>query len=67
MRYIIDKLKKEGKVDFYFNGHKFRTRKELDDFVKTIDFSGLCENDKKLLMCYKNTLDIYLMNDKYNR
>ena len=64
--YIIDKLKREGKVDFYFNGHEFRTRKELDDFAKTINFSGLCQNDKKLLICYKNTFDVYLMNDKNN-
>lgn len=64
--YIIDRLKDEGKVDFYFNGHIFKTRKQLDDYVRTLNFSDLCENDKKLLICYKNTFDIYLMNDKKN-
>lgn len=63
---LIYKLKYEGKVDFYFNGREFRTRKELDDYVKTINFSALCKNDKKLLMCYKNTFDVYLMNDENN-
>ena len=66
LNYIINKLKNEGKVDFYFNGREFRTRKELDDYVKTINFRDLCINDKKLLMCYKNTFDIYLMNDENN-
>lgn len=66
LNYIINKLKNEGKVDFYFNGREFRSRKELDDYVKTINFSGLCKNDKKLLMSYKNTFDVYLMNDKNN-
>lgn len=64
--YIIDKLKRNGMVNFYFNGREFKTRKELDDYVKTINFSGLSRNDKKLLICYKNTFDIYLMNDKNN-
>ena len=63
---IIDRLEREGKIDFYFRGREFRTRKELDDYVKSIDFHSLCGNDKKLLLCYKNTFDVYLMNDKYN-
>lgn len=65
-KYIIKKLEEEGKVDFYFKGQEFRTRKQLDDYVKSINFNSLCQNDKKLLLCYKNTFDIYLMNDKQN-
>lgn len=57
---------REGKVDFYFKGRTFNARKELDDYVKSINFSGLCKDDKKLLMCYKNTFDIYYRNDKNN-
>jgi len=65
-RNIIDKLDKEGRVDFIFQGREFKTRKELDDYVKSINFNSLCSNDKKLLICYKNTFDVYLLNDKNN-
>lgn len=65
-RNIIDKLDKEGRVDFIFQGREFKTRKELDDYVKSINFNSLCRNDKKLLICYKNTFDVYLLNDKNN-
>ena len=63
-RNIIDSLEREGQVDFRFKGKYFSTRKQLDDYVKTINFSSLCRNDKKLLLCYKNTFDKYLMNNK---
>ena len=65
-RNIIDRLDKEGKVDFIFKGREFKTRKELDDYVKSINFDSLCRNDKKLLICYKNTFDVYLLNDQNN-
>ena len=65
-RNIIDKLDKEGRVDFIFQGREFKTRKELDDYVKSINFNSLCSNDKKLLICYKNTFDVYLLNDINN-
>jgi len=61
---IIRKLENEGKVDFIFRGRTFNTRKELDDYVRSINFSSLCPNDKKLLICYKNTFDIYLRNNE---
>lgn len=63
---IIERLERDGKVDFYFKGHSFNSRKDLDDYVKSINFDNLCKDDKKLLMCYKNTFDIYYMNDKEN-
>jgi hypothetical protein len=65
-RNIIDRLEQEGKVDFIFGGRNFTTRKQLDDYVKSIDFNNLCKNDKKLLLSYKNTFDKYLINDKNN-
>ena len=65
-RNIIDRLDKEGKVDFIFKGREFKTRKELDDYVKSINFDSLYRNDKKLLICYKNTFDVYLLNDQNN-
>ena len=40
-KYIIKKLEEEGKVDFYFKGQEFRTRKQLDDYVKSINFNSL--------------------------
>ena len=61
---IIRKLENEGKVVFIFRGRTFNTRKELDDYVRSINFSSLCPNDKKLLICYKNTFDIYLRNNE---
>ena len=64
--YIIKELEEKGKIDFIFKGHNFRTRKELDEYVKNINFHSLCDNDKKLLICYKNTFDIYLTNDPNN-
>ena len=64
---IIKKLENEGKIDFSFKGVTFNTRKELDTYVKSIDFSSLCLNDKKLLICYKNTFDLYLRNEKDNK
>ena len=63
---IIKKLENEGKIDFCFKEKTFNTRKELDMYVKSIDFSSLCLNDKKLLICYKNTFDLYLRNEKDN-
>jgi len=61
---IIKDLETKGKAEFSFKGKIFNTRKELDDYVKSIDFSSLSKNDKKLLMCYKNTFDIYLRSQK---
>lgn len=63
---IIRKLEKDGKIDLVFKGKTFNTRKDLDDYVKLIDFSSLCKNDKKLLICYKNTFDLYLRNQPNN-
>ena len=63
---IIKKLEKEGKVDFIFKEKIFKKRKELDEYVKSIHFSTLPPNEKKLLICYKNTFDIYLRNDPKN-
>ena len=63
---IIKKLENEGKIDFIFRGRTFNSREELDSFIKTIDFSKLCQNDKKLLICYKNTFDIYHKSDPDN-
>ena len=57
---IIRELENTGKVNFIFEGHTFNTRKELDDFVININFHNLRKNDKKLLICYKNTFDLYL-------
>lgn len=65
-RHIIKTLEHDGKVDFYFRGKSFNSRKDLDDYVKSISFNSLCKDDKKLLMCYKNTFDIYHRNDKDN-
>ena len=65
-RNIINMLEREGKVNFIFRGRNFSTRKELDDYVKSINFSSLCQNDKKLLLSYKNTFDKYLITDKNN-
>lgn len=65
-RNIIKQLEERGKVDFYFRGHYFNSRKDLDNFVKSINFSSLSINDKKLLICYKNTFDTYYRNDKNN-
>ena len=65
-REIIRKLENEGKVDFYFRGNYFNSRKDLDNYVKTINFNSLYRDEKKLLLCYKNTFDIYLQNDKDN-
>ena len=65
-RKIIESLEEKGKVDFYFKGNYFNSRKQLDDYIKSIDFHGLSKNDKKLLICYKNTFDVYHMNDKNN-
>ena len=65
-RNIINMLEREGKVNFIFRGKNFSTRKELDDYVKSINFSSLCQNDKKLLLSYKNTFDKYLITDKNN-
>ena len=64
---IIEKLENEGKIDFIFRDETFNSRKQLDKYVQSIDFSSLSKNDKKLLISYKNTFDIYLKNDKYNR
>ncbi len=64
---IIEKLENEGKIDFIFRDKTFNSRKQLDKYVQSIDFSSLSKNDKKLLISYKNTFDIYLKNDKYNR
>ena len=61
---IIKDLETKGKAEFSFKGKIFNTRKELDNYVKSIDFSSLSKNDKKLLMCYKNTFDIYLRSQK---
>ena len=47
---IIKKLENEGKIDFIFKNKTFNTRKELDKYVKSIDFSSLSKNDKKLLI-----------------
>ena len=63
---IIRQLENDGKIDFIFQGKTFNTRKELDNFVKSISFENLSVNDKKLLICYKNTFDIYLRNDPNN-
>ena len=63
---IIKKLEYEGKVDFIFKGKIFKKRKELDEYVKSINFRALPQNDKRLLICYKNTFDIYLRNDQKN-
>jgi len=48
---IIKKLENEGKIDFIFQGKTFNLRKEFYSFIKTINFSRLCPNDKKLLIC----------------
>ena len=61
---IIKDLETKGKAEFSFKGKIFNTRKELDNYVKSINFSSLSKNDKKLLMCYKNTFDIYLRSQK---
>lgn len=53
-------------VDFYFKGHYFNSRKDLDDYVKIINFRNLCPNDKKLLICFKNTFDLNYRNDQNN-
>ena len=53
---IIRKLEIEGKVDFIFRGKISIKRKELDEYVKSISFRDLHPNDKRLLICYKNTL-----------
>ena len=65
-RHIIKTLEHDGTVDFYFRGKSFNSRKDLDDYVKSIRFNSLCKDDKKLLMCYKNTFDIYHKSDPYN-
>ena len=53
---IIRKLEIEGKLDFIFRGKISIKRKELDEYVKSISFRDLHPNDKRLLICYKNTL-----------
>ena len=63
---LIHQLEKEGKADFIFQGKIFKTRKELDNFVRSINFRLFPPNDKRLLICYKNTFDIYLRNDENN-
>ena len=60
---IIRKLENEGKVYFIFKERIFKKRKELDEYVRSISFKTLPPNNKRLLICYKNTFDIYLRND----
>ena len=53
-------ISRNGYSTFSFKGTQFMSRREFDDYVKNIDFRKLCDDDKKLLLCYKSLYDVRL-------
>ena len=56
MKREIDYFKKSGELDFTFRGHKFDTRKRLDEYAK-LHFYTLKNDERKLLFLFKNTFE----------
>lgn len=57
LKKVIDKISQNGYSSFSFQGREFKSRREFDEYVKSINFKDLCIDDKKLLLCYKSLYD----------
>ena len=57
LKKVIDKISQNGYSSFSFQGKEFKSRREFDEYVKSINFRDLCIDDKKLLLCYKSLYD----------
>ena len=57
LKKVIDKISQNGYSSFSFQGKEFKSRREFDEYVKSINFKDLCIDDKKLLLCYKSLYD----------
>jgi hypothetical protein len=65
LKKVIDKLMSKGEIiDFFFKDKIFKTRKDLDYFLEEIKFDSLCQEDKILLLSYRNTYNLILKNAK---
>ena len=60
LKNVINEISRNGYSTFSFKGTQFMSRREFDDYVKNIDFRKLCDDDKKLLLCYKSLYDVRL-------
>ena len=60
LRNVIDTISKNGYSSFIYKENEFKSRKEFDNYVKDINFHHLCNDDKKLLLCYKSFYDTRL-------
>lgn len=56
MKREFEYFKENGKLDFKFEDYEFKTRRELDEFVDRY-FYRLNNDEKKLLLLYKNTFE----------
>jgi hypothetical protein len=67
LKKVIDKLMSKGEIiDFFYKDKIFKTRKDLDDFLEEIKFDSLCQDDKILLLSYRNTYNLFLKTAKKN-
>ena len=57
MKRALEYVKENGQLDYIFNDIKFETRKQLDDYVSSINFFSLKEDEQTLLFLYKTTLE----------
>lgn len=57
LKNLIDKISQNGYCEFIYKGNTFKSRREFDNYIKTINFNDLSDDDKKLLLCYKTLYD----------
>ena len=60
LRDVIDQISKNGYSTFTYGETEFKSRREFDNYMKNINFKNLCDDDKKLLLCYKSLYDVRL-------
>ena len=54
-------------IDFIYNGIKFNTRRELDEYVLQIDFKLLPEDHRKNLFHFRDVFEYHLRNKPYDK